>query len=40
MPTHQIEHEQEDPAIYDRYVSECAARGATVTMARPDYAKA
>lgn len=39
VPTHQIEHEQEDPAIYDRYVSECAARGATVTMARPAYAK-
>jgi hypothetical protein len=33
----QIEYEDEDPAIYDLYVKECAARGAEVVLPRPNY---
>ena len=34
----QIEYEDEDPAIYDLFVTECAKHGATVVLPRPNYA--
>jgi hypothetical protein len=34
-----IEYDQEDPAIYDLYVQECARHGATVQLPRPAYRK-
>jgi len=33
----QIEDEDEDPAIYDLFVSECKRNGAEVTLPRPNY---
>lgn len=35
----QIEYEDEDPAIYDRYAAECARHGAQLVLARPQYRK-
>ena len=40
VPTHQIEHEEEDPAVYDLYMAECARNGAEVVLPRPSYAGA
>ncbi len=39
FPHHQIEYEDEAPAVYDLYVQECAKQGATVELPRPDYRK-
>jgi gentisate 1,2-dioxygenase len=39
VPTHQFEYDEEDPAIYDLYVQECAKNGATVVLPRPNYKK-
>ena len=39
VPTHQIEHEYEDPAVYDLYMAECARNGAEVVLPRPSYAR-
>ncbi|MBM2810763.1 MAG: Gentisate 1,2-dioxygenase [Chloroflexi bacterium] len=35
-----IQYDDEDPAIYNLYVEECARRGTTVILPRPSYAKA
>ncbi len=35
-----IPYDREDPAIYDRYVAECAKNGATVVLPRPEYVTA
>jgi gentisate 1,2-dioxygenase len=37
VPTHQIEYEEEDPAIYERYAQECSKSGAEVVLPRPLY---
>jgi gentisate 1,2-dioxygenase len=37
VPTHQIEYEEEDPAVYDQYVAECERNGAQVVLPRPAY---
>lgn len=37
VPTHQIEYEEEDPAVYALYERECAENGATVVLPRPNY---
>lgn len=39
VPTHQIEYEEENPAIYERYAHECAANGAEVVLPRPQYSR-
>jgi hypothetical protein len=39
VPTHQIEYEEEDPAIYAQYEQECAENGAKVVLPRPEYVK-
>ena len=37
VPTNQFEYEEEDPAIYDLYVAECARNGAEVQLPQPQY---
>ena len=36
--TNQIEYEDEDPAVYERYEAECAKSGVEVVLPRPAYA--
>jgi mannose-6-phosphate isomerase-like protein (cupin superfamily) len=37
VPTHQIEHEYENRAVYQQYIEECKKHGATVTQPLPAY---
>ena len=39
VPTHQIEYEEEDPAIYQQYERECGKNGAEVVLDRPKYGR-